>query len=124
VYPVETHVAEKLHAYTLPRSKPNSRVKDLVDIALLAWGESFEARLLYTALATTFKFRHTHALPAALPPPPEGWAQPYRAMAEDHELPWTSIDEVFDVARAFLDPVLRGEHGAWTKSARSWIPVD
>ncbi len=27
VYPVETHIAEKLHAYTLPR--PNSRVKDL-----------------------------------------------------------------------------------------------
>ena len=36
VYPVETHVAEKLHAYTLPRARANSRVKDLPDIALLA----------------------------------------------------------------------------------------
>lgn len=36
VYPVETHIAEKLHAYTLPRPRPNSRVKDLPDIALLA----------------------------------------------------------------------------------------
>lgn len=26
VYPVETHLAEKLHAYTLPRERPNSRV--------------------------------------------------------------------------------------------------
>ena len=26
----EQQVAEKLHAYTLPRSTPNSRVKDLV----------------------------------------------------------------------------------------------
>lgn len=26
IYPVETHLAEKLHAYTLPRSRPNSRV--------------------------------------------------------------------------------------------------
>jgi Nucleotidyl transferase AbiEii toxin, Type IV TA system len=36
VYPVETHIAEKLHAYTIPRVRPNSRVKDLPDLALLA----------------------------------------------------------------------------------------
>ena len=36
LYPVETHLAEKLHAYTLPRTRPNTRVKDLPDIALLA----------------------------------------------------------------------------------------
>src|SRR5262249_20938236 len=34
--PVETHIAEKLHAYTLPRPSPNSRVRDLPDMALLA----------------------------------------------------------------------------------------
>jgi predicted nucleotidyltransferase component of viral defense system len=124
IYPRETHVAEKLHAYTLPRPRPNSRVKDLVDIALLARGESFEAALLYRALTTTFDFRKKHSLPAVLPPPPEDWAKPYRAMAEDHGLPWTSIDEVFGAARTFLDPVLRGERGMWTKGTRSWSPVD
>jgi hypothetical protein len=36
VYPVETHLAEKLHAYTMPRTRLNSRVKDLPDIALIA----------------------------------------------------------------------------------------
>jgi hypothetical protein len=36
VYPRTTHLAEKLHAYTLPRERENSRVKDLPDIALLA----------------------------------------------------------------------------------------
>lgn len=36
VYPVETHLAEKLHAYTMPRSRPNSRIKDLPDLALIA----------------------------------------------------------------------------------------
>ncbi len=36
LYPVETHVAGKLHAYTMPRARPNSRVKDLPDLALLA----------------------------------------------------------------------------------------
>jgi hypothetical protein len=31
----EQQFAEKIHAYTLPRSTPNSRVKDLIDMALL-----------------------------------------------------------------------------------------
>jgi hypothetical protein len=35
LYPVETHVAEKLHAYTLPRLTPSTRVKDLPDLAFL-----------------------------------------------------------------------------------------
>jgi len=34
--PSEQQFAEKLHAYTLPRSNSNSRVKDLVDLALLS----------------------------------------------------------------------------------------
>lgn len=36
IYPLGTHLAEKLHAYTLPREWPNSRMKDLLDIALVA----------------------------------------------------------------------------------------
>jgi hypothetical protein len=36
LYPIETHIAEKLHAYTMPRARPNSRVKDLPDLGLLA----------------------------------------------------------------------------------------
>jgi hypothetical protein len=31
-YPIESHIAEKLHAYTRPRSRPNSRVRDLPDL--------------------------------------------------------------------------------------------
>lgn len=33
--PVETHLAEKLHAYTLPCSTENARVRHLPDMALL-----------------------------------------------------------------------------------------
>lgn len=35
IYPRVVHIAEKLHAYTLP-PRENSRVKDLPDLALLA----------------------------------------------------------------------------------------
>lgn len=29
LYPIETHIAEKLHAYTIPRPRPNTRIKEL-----------------------------------------------------------------------------------------------
>ena len=53
IYPLETHIAEKLHAYTLPRKRMNSRVKDLPDIALLGTARSIEAAVLRAAIART-----------------------------------------------------------------------
>lgn len=50
VYPVETHLAEKLHAYTMPRALPNSRVKDLPDLALIASAGTIEAGRLRAAI--------------------------------------------------------------------------
>jgi hypothetical protein len=50
IYPIETHVAEKLHAYTLPRARPNSRVKDLPELALLASAGTQDATRLRMAL--------------------------------------------------------------------------
>lgn len=67
-YPVETHIAEKLHAYTRPPARAgreNSRVRDHPDLALLASTRSFDGGGLRAALATTFAFRATHAVPAA-----------------------------------------------------------
>ncbi len=78
LYPIETHTAEKLHAYTLPRTRPNSRVKDLPDIALLASIRRLEAVRLRGALEQTFAFRATHPLPFALPSPDPGWQAPMR----------------------------------------------
>lgn len=83
LYPIETHVAEKLHAYTLPRSRPNSRLKDLPDLALLAGVRSLDAKRMRAALEQTFGFRKTHALPATLPAPPASWAAPYAALAAE-----------------------------------------
>ena len=69
LYPIETHLPEKLHAYTMPRPRPNSRVKDLPDIALLATAQSIDAKRLREALEQTFTFRKTHELPSRLPDP-------------------------------------------------------
>jgi len=73
LYPIETYIAEKLHAYTMPRPRPNSRVKDLPDLALLATAQTIDAKRLREALEQTFTFRKTHALPAAVPVPSLAW---------------------------------------------------
>jgi hypothetical protein len=123
LYPVEAHIAEKLHAYTLPRSRPNTRVKDLPDLALLASIGALEAARIRAALAETFGFRETHAVPSTTPLPSEAWVQPYAVLAARDRLPWKTLVELITVVRAFLDPVLAGEHDLrWEPGSWSWRP--
>ncbi|MCK5798854.1 MAG: nucleotidyl transferase AbiEii/AbiGii toxin family protein [Deltaproteobacteria bacterium] len=63
LYPIESHIAEKLHAYTMPRNHPNSRVKDLPDIALLATVRDIDGAILRAAIGQTFVHRATHPVP-------------------------------------------------------------
>jgi hypothetical protein len=57
------HVAEKVHAYTLPRATGNTRAKDLPDLALLGQAGPRTAREIRSALRQTFEFRGTHPVP-------------------------------------------------------------
>lgn len=122
VYPVETHIAEKLHAYTLPRDGLNGRVKDLPDLALLAQIRPITRTELRGALQQTFHFRAVHALPSVFPEPPSLWEQPYSAMARDNHLQWATLVEVTAAVRAFLEPVLRSDDAAaeWDPAAWAW----
>ncbi len=121
LYPIETHIAEKLHAYTMPRARLNSRVKDLPDLALLATAQAVGAKRLRTALEQTFNFRKTHALPASVPSPIEAWRTPYEAMAREDQLQWTTLADVTAAAKAFLDPVLAGGLDAtWRPTEWRW----
>ena len=125
IYPVVSHIAEKLHAYTMPRSRPNSRVKDLPDLGLLATVGTLDAATLRAALELTFTFRATHALPVAVPPPPAFWQAPYEAMVEAYKLVWRTLAEVHSTVVAFLDPVLAGGlEGAWDRDAWLWRDTD
>jgi len=120
LYPIETHIAEKLHAYTMPRPRPNTRVKDLPDMALLATAESLEFEQLRAALERTFTFRATHSLPSSLPDPPSNWLTPYVEMARENELPWTTLEQVATAAGTFLNPVLAGKGGVWRPAEWTW----
>ena len=103
--PREQQFAEKLHAYTLPRRNPNSRVKDLVDLALLSGSGDLNRQKLLDALHLTFERRATHMIPAELAAPPSEWQLPFQALAEECELP-PDIVTVFAGVRDFLERVL------------------
>lgn len=80
--PKEQQFAEKLHAYTLPRpdDRPNSRVKDLIDMNLLI-DEGMDQKRLNQSLNATFQRRNTHELNLTLAPPPNSWGASFTSMA-------------------------------------------
>ena len=106
----EQQFAEKVHAYTLPRTGANSRVKDLVDLALLIKSGGLEKRRILDALHLTFERRGTHNLPVALVPPPVDWQISFRNLAEECGLP-TDVAAVFVTVQQFLDEVRVGRPG-------------
>lgn len=120
VYAREVHVAEKLHALTLPRVRENSRVKDLPDLALLATTGPFESTALRGAIRATFAQRGSHEIPPSIAESPVRWSAPYASMVEENNLRWTTLDDLTAAVRAFLDPVLRGEDGTWDPPTWTW----
>jgi hypothetical protein len=101
----EQQFAEKIHAYTLPRNAANSRVKDLVDMALLIGSGGLDKPRIREALRLTFERRGTHDLPARLVPPPADWQVPFHALAEECGLP-TDVGVVFVGIQEFFEEVL------------------
>lgn len=81
--PRETHFAEKIHAYTFPRSRPNSRVKDLVDLALLLDDGFKDLSQVRMALESTFIRRDTHPMPKVLEKPIVSWESIYATIAAE-----------------------------------------
>jgi hypothetical protein len=105
--PREQQFAEKLHAYTLPRSGAvNSRVRDLVDMVLLIQSRTLKNDNVREAVRITFDRRKTHSLPSALPAPPSEWQRPYQALALECGLSGL-VEDAFTNLRAFTEPILR-----------------
>lgn len=96
----EQQFAEKLHAYTLPRTTPNSRVRDLVDMVLLIQSSTLETSRVVEALHATFGRRATHTVPVALTRPPEEWAAPFARLAAECSLE-LSVSEAFGIVMEF-----------------------
>jgi hypothetical protein len=121
-YPLSQHLAEKVHALTQPHtSGASSRVKDLVDILLIADQSGLNAETIDAAIAATFEARHTHAWPSSLPQPPDTWGLPYQRLATEVGVAETVLQSAMERARRFLDPVLqRSARGEWDPQRSVW----
>ena len=98
----EQQFAEKLHAYTLSgRAKPNSRVKDLVDIVLLLQRGGLKRKRIKESLDVVFFRRKTHDFPNNINPPPVNWRLAFEKMAGDCNVN-IDIDEAFRLLEDFF----------------------
>ena len=96
VLPPAQHFAEKIHAYTFPwQGRPNTRVRDLVDLVLLIETGALDPVATAAALGLTFAQRTTHPLPRSLSPPPEAWATPFVALADEVALEERTVEAAF-----------------------------
>lgn len=101
---IEQQIAEKVHAYTLPREgNGNNRVKDLVDMVLLPAVRPIKHDVAKHCLHRVFSLRKTHELPQVLSPAPDHWNEPFRAMAKECGLNLTMDHAHERVSALYLD---------------------
>jgi predicted nucleotidyltransferase component of viral defense system len=121
VYPINQHVAEKLHALTLPRDVENTRARDLVDLAWFIRHFTFRSEALAIACIATFDRRATHPWPPTIDVPPESWSRPYAAWRAELDLDDPTPAAAAFSVRWFLQPVFAGLHGmAWEPATQEW----
>lgn len=98
----EQQFAEKIHAYTLPRdNRPNSRVKDLLDMLLLMEFKKLDLRKMVHAIQETFRMRKTHTFPKELSPPPDHWNTRFSELTKECGLA-VNIENAFASLEAFI----------------------
>lgn len=79
---LEQTFAEKLHAYTTHRDRPNSRTRDLVDMIIMIDADDLSVEKLMQSIKHTFSKRNAHPFPEILPNPPEHWHQRFPPLAQ------------------------------------------
>jgi len=121
-YPLTQQIAEKVHAYTKPHpSGEPSRVRDIIDILIIAELGKIESSHLLQALHSTFEAKGAHPLPNRLPDPPSSWASPFRKLARELDLNWDTLDEAKDAVNRFLNPILHLRvKGIWDPNSWVW----
>ena len=108
VIPRSPQFAETVPAYTRPwEDRPNTRVKDLVDLVLFLTNDTPPVDEVRVAVQRTFELRATHQIPESLPAPPEDWRAVYDEMATEAQLVPADIDTGFNLLTQFWDQVRR-----------------
>lgn len=128
VFPVPDHLADKLCATigTYPQSgqpSNSSRVKDLVDIAIIATTQTVGSKALRTAVTTNAALRRLELPERFAVPDPVGWAARYPRVAAEAPGNVPDYDTAVTLASQTFDPILDATvTGTWVPSAQAWIP--
>ncbi len=118
VLDLRTHWAEKLSAY-LRRydDRPNTRVKDLVDLVLLIEHGLEPDAQLHQAVTNTFAQRQQELPDGQLPSMADEWAEPFEAMAADLALGTIRATDAHSRVERFWQDALQHDQVATTDSA-------
>ena len=110
VIDLRTHWAEKLSAYCRRYGdRPNSRVKDLVDLVLLIEQGLEPDNELLAAVERTFTSRDQEVPEAIVPSMADEWADPFQGIAEELGLSTPTAVEAHKLIEEFWQRVL--DHG-------------
>lgn len=97
----EQQFAEKVHALTVPRFGPNSRVQDLIDLVLLIESGVLDQLHVVEAVRRIFRSRGTHRRPRTLSAPDPAWSARYEKLAQECDLSATTLGDGFQVLNAY-----------------------
>ena len=119
-YSIYQHIAEKVHAIWRPRDIQSSRVKDLVDLILMASLDSnIEANTLQKAIVLVFENRGDQVL-NSFSLFPSSWQQRYKRLAKETLLHLHDFQEASRAADAFVTPVISGQVIGLTWDPENW----
>jgi hypothetical protein len=97
-------IAQKLHAVTQRfEDRENERFRDLIDL-IICRDLVADIAAVREACLDTFEARGLHAWPPTLEVP-DGWAEPYTALAEGMGFPVADVDDAAAQVREFIDKI-------------------
>lgn len=130
LYPVTDHVADKVCAMyeTHTGGMPSSRVKDLVDLIVIALNEEIDGHTTQLAIRSEFKRRRNSGtnitLPAAFEvPDPPSWRGSYSTQARTVAglEQYRTLKQARPLADRFISPLLtEATPGRWQSATLSW----
>jgi hypothetical protein len=106
-YSFEQQIAEKFHALTRTyKSGEASRVKDLVDILLIASTRKISFTKLKKYVFSTFENRKTHDLPMISPEISSDYEMNYSKLAREVGLKQKTLKQANAALKIFISPIL------------------
>lgn len=107
---VHRHGAEKLHGMLrVVGDRENTRVRDLLDLILLAEHELIDPRRLKTAVRDVWDERDGSPPPTAFPTLPTSWPARYERLAVEHDLTTASFPAAVALVTALWSDMFAGD---------------